>query len=303
MPMAWMPALMLVALLPPWLTTAAAPRDRAGWVALARGGFMVPDGERAVDLLVEMVPLLASPDPVLRDEVAYAAAERWILRDRRLDAADVRRMAGLWRAQLDRGLGERGSDSVLGRSFAALCLSLVAANDLSSAALPPGEVAGLFDHALAYLAAERDVRGFEPGRGWLHSVAHTADLLKFLARNPRLPAGADVRLLEGIRAKLDASEAVFTWGENDRLAWALHAAVRRGDATPAALEAWTAHWTAAHAALWKDGPQVDARRFAVVENAAQVMRGLVTALSLDAAPTPSGEAARRTLLAALGRMR
>ncbi len=62
----------------------APARSRAEWVALATGGFIVPDGRRAVDLLVEMNPLLASPDPALRDQVAYAAAEKWILRDRRL---------------------------------------------------------------------------------------------------------------------------------------------------------------------------------------------------------------------------
>ena len=39
--------------------------------------------------------------------------------------------------------------------------------------------------ALAYLAAELDLRGIEPRVGWIHATAHTADLLKFLARNPR----------------------------------------------------------------------------------------------------------------------
>jgi hypothetical protein len=69
--MAWMALLMtgLVAVVPSWWAANAAPRDRAAWVALARGGFVVPDGERAVDLLVEMVPLLASPDHVLLSTV------------------------------------------------------------------------------------------------------------------------------------------------------------------------------------------------------------------------------------------
>src|SRR4051812_38454929 len=67
-----------------------APASRDSWIALAKGGFVVPDGRTAIDLLVEMNALLASDDPVLRDDVAYSAAERWILRDRRLSPADLR---------------------------------------------------------------------------------------------------------------------------------------------------------------------------------------------------------------------
>lgn len=48
---------------------------------------------------------------------------------------------------------------------------------------------------------------------------------------------------------------------------------------------------------------VSPRRFAVVENARQVMRSLQTALSMETAPTATGEAATQTVLAALAKMR
>ena len=57
---------------------------RSDWIALAKGGFALPAGRTAAELLAEMNPLLAMNDPVLRDDVAYGAAERWILRDHRL---------------------------------------------------------------------------------------------------------------------------------------------------------------------------------------------------------------------------
>jgi hypothetical protein len=69
-----------------WMVVASAAatqtRTREDWIALATGGFVVAPGTTAAALLVEMNPLLASLDPVLRDEVAYSAAERWIVRDR-----------------------------------------------------------------------------------------------------------------------------------------------------------------------------------------------------------------------------
>ena len=276
---------------------------RADWIALARSGFVVPAGRTALDMLIAMDQLLASNDPVLRDDVTYSAAECWILREHRLSAADLRVLLQLWTRNLDDGLGTPGDDRVFKRSFSALCLSLIAAADLSESFLEPAEFHAFFDRILDYFQRERDLRGFDPVHGWMHTVAHTSDALKFLSRNPKFAAGSDVRLLAAIRAKLESHDAVFAWGENDRVALALHSAVRRPDADASALTAWTQYWVTAHRNLWAKGPQVDPRRFATVENATQVMRSLLAALSMETAPTPAGDAARQTLIGALARMR
>jgi hypothetical protein len=55
--------------------------SRADWIALAKGGFVVPAGRTASDLLLEMNPLLGSDDPVWRDDVDYAAAVRRIMQE------------------------------------------------------------------------------------------------------------------------------------------------------------------------------------------------------------------------------
>jgi Protein of unknown function (DUF2785) len=150
---------------------------------------------------------------------------------------------------------------------------------------------------------ERDTRGFVAGRGWLHSVAHTADAFKFLARGPQWTPAQSARLLDAMARKLEGADSVFAWGEPERLGAALHAAVRRPDADPAAFETWTMRWVEAHTALWAGGPDVDPVRFARVENAKQTLRALVALLAMEASPTPTGEAARRAALAALARMR
>ena len=278
-------------------------RTDADWRALATAGFALPAGVQPVDMLVEMAPLLASPDPVLRDDVAFGAAEKWILRDGRLSAADLRRLLELWSASLQDGLDAPGDDRIFKRSFSALCLSLIAARDLSAPTLEAAEVARFFDRMLDYFARERDIRGFDVTRGWMHAVAHTADALKFLARNPHLPSGSDARLLDVVRARIETTDTIFVWGENDRVALALHSIVRRPDASPAALEAWVAHGQAAYKALWAKGPHINPVQFARVENARQVMRSLHAALSMDATPTSNGDSARKVLMTTLARMR
>ena len=277
--------------------------DSAQWIALAKGGFVLPEGRKAVDVLAEMNPLLASLDPVLRDEVAFSAAERWIVRDRQLSADDVRRVMKLWIANLDDGLGTTGDDRVFKRSFSALNLSLVATYDLIAPFMEAGEVQAFLDKMLDYFARESDLRGFDQTRGWMHTVAHTSDVLKYLARNPKLAPGSDVRLLTAIRTKIESNGAVFAWGENDRMALALQSALRRHDADAGALDRWLAKWAEDYKKLWANGPHVDAKQFALVENGRQVLRGLYTALALEAKPTPNGDAAKKAVLAALGNMR
>jgi uncharacterized protein DUF2785 len=281
----------------------ASPRGRDEWVALAKNGFALPQGARAIDVLIELNPLLASTDPVLRDDVAYSAAERWIVRDPRLKPAELKQLHALWSRNLDDGLGTTGGDSVFKRSFSMLCLSLIAQRDLAAPFLEAAEVEGFFDRTLSYFREERDVRGFDAAHGWMHTVAHTADTLKFLVRNPRLTGRRATDLLGAVRAKVESADTVFAWGENDRLALALQSAVRRDDTDGAAVEEWVAFWVDQYKALWAKGPQVDPRQFARVENARQIMRSLVTALSVEPEPTSAGDIARRVTLAGLAKMR
>lgn len=281
----------------------AQTRTRADWVALRASGFALPPGQSAAALLLEMNPLLASPDPVLRDDVAFSAAEKWIVRDRVVAPDDLRRLITQWSANLDDGLGASGGERIFTRSFSALSLSLIAAREVATPFLTADEAQRLFDRLFDYFQRERDLRGFDAERGWMHSVAHSADAFKFLARGTHWTPGNLSRLLDAVRAKLASSPTVFAWGENDRLALALHAAVRRPDADVAVITAWLARWEGDHAALWAKGPHIDPTRFVPLENARQLLRSLHAALAMDRAPTPPGDAARAAVLATLARMR
>ena len=134
---------------------------------------MVPAGRTALDMLIDMNQLLASNDPVLRDDVAYSAAERWILRDHRLSAADLRVLLQLWTRNLDDGLGTAGDDRVFKRSFSALCLSLIAAADLSASFLEPAELQRVLrSHARLLPARARSARVRSGARLDAHGCAH-----------------------------------------------------------------------------------------------------------------------------------
>jgi hypothetical protein len=271
------------------------PRDATYWRAAAKEGFPVPAGEAPGALLRETSAYLGSPDPTLRDGVAYAAAAEWIARQKVVPPSELRTLQALWTPNLREGVGEKGSDRVLLRSFSALDLSLLAARDLDTPYLEPRERTALLDAALVYLEAERDLRGYEEGKGWIHATAHTADLLKFLARNQGLPRADAARILPGIGAKLREAGEVFAWGEDERLASAALAVIRREDFDAAWLESWLSGLTGPAKGLW-DAPELDVRRFAAVQNGKHVLARLHVLLSV--VPDPSlavGEARGRVL--------
>jgi hypothetical protein len=92
--------------------------------------------------------------------------------------------------------------------------------------------------ALIYLRDEKDTRGFETGTGWIQSVAHSADLLKFLGRSRHLETADQASILAAIGAKLDAVDHAFAYGEDERLARAVLSIVARPDADMEAIGAF-----------------------------------------------------------------
>jgi len=130
-------------------------------------------------------------------------------------------------ANLELGLGQSGDDSVLLRSFSALVLDALAARDIERAFLGEAERHALVLAALAYLEGERDLRGYDPERGWIHAAAHTADLLRRLSRNPALCAADQDAILAAIEhAGLDEIP-IDVWVDADSLLRRLDASVSR----------------------------------------------------------------------------
>lgn len=280
--------------------TPAPVHDRAFWQRLADQDGQLPDGQSAAALVGELAKFLGSPDPTLRDGFAYSLTASWIYRDQRLSPEELRPLLGQWSANLKQGIGEQGTDSVLLRSFSALQLSVLAAYDLKAPYLTKAEFDQLLSTALDYLATERDVRGYDVEKGWLHSVAHTADLIKFLARSRHLGAADQRRILEGIAGKL-ASAGPLTHGEDERLALAVLSLLGRADFDAAAFRAWHGAYPARQQALAASKP-FDIAGYAGLENAKHLLRSLHSMLAQAKEPAAAVVSARQELLATLAEL-
>ena len=269
--------------------------DRTFWVGLRSAGFRLPQNESALPLALEAASLLASTDPELRDATAYEAIETWVYREQRLDAAELNQLRATLSANARRGLGEASGDGLFLRSFSILALAVLAAEDLKKPFLDSQPFDGLVDLAIEELGGERDLRGYIPGKGWGHATAHTADLLKFLARSHRLRPEQQSRMVNAIAERLRSAGQVFVWGEDARLAAALTAIAGRSDADPGPFLAWFKRLTAEHATLWSG--TFDPVRYVPVRAQLNTLAAFAADLEAAGGPDAGIRAALRSLRA------
>lgn len=191
------------------------------WQDIRATGFVLPPSEPVADLLPELVEMLSSPDPVIRDETAFAAIATWV--DGGVVPDDQLRPLGNVMAE------RLQASQSQARSFAALVLDVIVS---TRRVCEPGWV----DAFERWYAGESDVRGHDVSLGWLHSVAHGADLLGSLGLRTDV---APRRMLDlAVTRMLASTDAVWRDQQDDRLAHAVAKVLTRPDLSDQDAGAW-----------------------------------------------------------------
>lgn len=174
------------------------------WQRIRDDDFAFPQGASVDDLVHELVDMMASPDPTTRDEIALSALSTWIVEGGVPD--DQLRTIG------DLMMRRLGADQVQARTFAPLVLDvIVESRDVCEARW--------VDAFEAWYQGETDLRGYDDDLGWLHAVAHGADLLGTLGGRPEV---APRRMLDlAVTRMLAPAQTVWHDQEHDRLAYAV----------------------------------------------------------------------------------
>jgi hypothetical protein len=217
-------------------TEGSKDHDKEYWREVVANDFAAPENVPLAVLLEELSTNLSSTDPELRDDISYGILTQWLYVKKIVPPELRRDLTSEWIGNLQRSIGERNTDSVILRSFSALMLSVIAASDDETPYLDRDEFKALLDAAVGYMHDEQDTRGFDADTGWLHSVAHTADFMKFLARSRHLEVSEQSIILSSINDKLDSVSHVLDRGEDERLARAVLSLVARPDFDSSAFE-------------------------------------------------------------------
>ncbi|MEU1226720.1 DUF2785 domain-containing protein [Streptomyces sp. NPDC005828] len=181
------------------------------WNSIEAADCTVPTDRDPGELVDELSRALADPDPLIRDGAAYSVLSTWIERG----VIDGPRRLALGDEMADRFL----DPEIQARTFAPLVLDMLVAK---------GEFRAEWVEAFArWYPAEEDLRGYDEKLGWLHAVAHGADLLDRFGRHTEVDP---VRMLELAAARLTAPTGhVLDQLEDDRLARAIARVLTRTD--------------------------------------------------------------------------
>ena len=249
------------------------------WNQVLADDMAVPTDRSLSDLTAELTQMLGDTDPGRRDGTAYPTLATWVSRGVYDDL-----LAGLgdgMAAGLTTGLGRSEDDTVFRRSFSALVLGECVARDNQRPLVPGGKILEWGDRLATWLLREEDLRGFVPGKGWAHAVAHGADALGLLAASPHLHKAELTVLLDVVADRL-LRPTTSTWssGEPDRLALAVIEVLRRDLVPFSVVEPWVNRIAAAATR----GPGEDADPYLRSANPEAFLRALYLALAIGPRP-------------------
>ncbi|WP_416956950.1 DUF2785 domain-containing protein [Nocardioides sp. T5] len=251
------------------------------WDQVQRAGFEVPSDRPLDDLTAELTTMLGSTEPEVRDGTAFPAFATWIERGVYDDL-----LSGLgdgMAAGLSVGIGEVGTDTVFRRSFSALILAVCLERDNAQHLVPGRKVMEWGDRLATWFLGERDTRGWVPGKGWAHAVAHGADAIGALGESPHLAGPEHALLLDVLAERLltQPADEPLVAGEPDRIAVAVMQILRRNTLGTDELEPWVHRIGAAGNPF---AAPVDHDPYAPAAAAQAFLRALFVQLSL--APEP-----------------
>ncbi|MFG3053499.1 DUF2785 domain-containing protein [Kitasatospora sp. NPDC048239] len=190
------------------------------WSGIEAADCAIPADRPLEELVQGLSRALADPDPLIRDGAAYEVLSTWIERG----VIDAPRRLALGDEMAARFLDRE----IQARTFAPLVLDmLVGAGDFSAPWVTAFE---------QWYPQEQDLRGHDGELGWLHAVAHGADLLGRFGCHPEV---APTRMLDLAAARLTApTDHVFDQLEDDRLARAVARILTRPDLERHDATAW-----------------------------------------------------------------
>ena len=219
------------------------------WQAIVDAGYAVPEGYTVESLTPELLAGLGSTDPQIRDNLVYDIFSEWIWREGFFTADTLREVGHHTARSLSVGLGETNTDSIFLRSFSALILGKVIEADNLRRFLSREEVHHWLGASLAYVTAERDLRGYVPVKGWAHAAAHMADLMMYFALNHHVGEVELKRILEAVACRVTLpSDLTLRYLEDERLAFATVVALQRNILD----ESFTSGWIEGMAQTWPD---------------------------------------------------
>ena len=171
------------------------------------------------ELIDSMMEHIGSPDPELRDKLIYQGFSQLIQSEELMTEEKLVDLLtkALGDEYLFYEIGDVGTDNIFKRSFSVLLIALILGKDLEKSFIPLQLLDRVRNELLLYLDLEQDLRGFVSEKGWAHSVAHTADAIDELVKNPKVDVEFFPPIFQGLANKALTFADVYIADEEERL--------------------------------------------------------------------------------------
>lgn len=211
---------------------------------IIENGCQLPFGTDPLAFCLALLENFRSTDAHFRDRLSYSLLAHLLTKYHVLSVEQ--RQTLLLEALNDRHLfyqiGESGTDSVFMRGFSILVVPLILDPDREHSQLDADLVHNTISSVLSYAMEERDRRGYIDGKGWAHTIAHTADALGSCTQHPLSTEAERLEVLHSV-ADLATLSTPNYFQEDDRLAFTASRILAKGGVTTDALEDWLNRFT------------------------------------------------------------
>lgn len=191
--------------------------------------FQLDEFVNLTELTTAMIREIGNVDPVLRDNLIYSSFCQMIVQG----VYSHEELSTILKTCMDTEhlffkIGEVEADSVFTRSFSSLIIGVFLHVNLKNDFLTPDEIENIHTLLVKYLDQEQDVRGLVPEKGWAHSIAHVADALDELVKQPSLSMESVEKVFTAILNKMTYDKSHFLYDEDERMVIPVMAMLKRG---------------------------------------------------------------------------
>jgi hypothetical protein len=196
-------------------------------------------GYHAKDVIDKTLPLIGHHDSKLRDDLIYPVLAH-LFHDKRLNETDLENYLDLLISDdyLCYDMNNRESYSALKRSFTVLQLVILCFVHRRDHIIKEDKIKHLLERFLDYYKNESILAGYDSEVGWIHTIAHSADLFSQLVQVEHFKEKDILDIFEAIQHKMMNDHHDFICNEDERSVVAIKKALDLNRLSQDEVQSW-----------------------------------------------------------------
>lgn len=177
------------------------------------------EDEKVTDYLELMLKYIGDTDQELRDGLILNTFVNWIEEKRYFTNEELSNLLNTILSEdfAFYNMGQENDDSVLKRSFSILLVNPILCVHLDKNFLDKDMIVKTKDCLIKYLNEEKDLRGYDCDKGWIHALAHVADGIDLLVNCEGITEDTCKEVMLSIENRLCEGKEFLSAEEDERL--------------------------------------------------------------------------------------